>query len=87
MIVNSDLHNQFDAFKTAEIISSGISYLEMNSLLSSYILQNPNLNIPIAEKYAKTYLTLTTHQVDNLCQWIYHTRALSGAHIHSNQGL
>ena len=83
VIVDSDLHDQFDIFKRAEIINSDTSYLEMNSLIHLYICQDPQLCSSVTEKYGKTYLRLTTHQVDDLCQWIYRTRE---QHTHSHEG-
>ncbi len=69
VIVNNQLHNEFDEFKKAEI-EPDITYLQMNSLLQHYCRIKSHLHAFIVTKYGKSYLKLTSSLVDDLCIWM-----------------
>ena len=57
VIVNDNLHDDFDKFKKAEI-ESIYSYLRINELLKFYLCCNHQLSRCIVKKYGCKYLRL-----------------------------
>ena len=75
VIINSQLHREFDHFKQ-EAVEERTSYLRMNSLLQQYISVHPALQQSTTSKYGLTYLRLQSSQVDNLCRWVLTKREI-----------
>lgn len=75
VIVNGQLHNQFDQFKSKECTSQR-SFLPMNELLKFYCSSECAhlLESSMITKYGKTYLNLQAKQVDELIEWTYMMR-------------
>ena len=86
VIVNNQLHSQFDEFKKTEI-EPDISYLEMNHLLQHYCHIKPHLRAFLVTRYGKAYLKLTSSLVDELCSWIYKMIGQKDSHEASQQGI
>ena len=72
IIVNSQLHNQFDKFKKSETKSSH-SVLELVELLHFYHkIECPHfLEL---RKYGKSYLQMSGEQIDGLVEWVQRMR-------------
>lgn len=79
VIVNNELHKEFDSFKKSEV-PSGTSFIETNPLLQLYCHEKLK-NMFTVQKYGKTYLELSGSNMDDLCQWIRALRKL-----HKTQG-
>ena len=75
VIVNSELHNEFDAFMTNELKPNTV-YLEINALLRHYLTTTLRLSQRIVHKYGVEYLCLEHTEVDDLCQWVEELRDL-----------
>lgn len=75
VIIDPKLHNEFDAFKKAEI-ASGHSYVPVNELLLLFCLpQFSDLHeLPRIEKFGKIYLYLKASQIDQLILWVNEMR-------------
>ena len=69
VIVNSELHNDFDDFKHKEL-QPGYSYLEINKLLQHYLNSKPHDGTSTMEKYGVTFLCLHESMMDDLCEWV-----------------
>ncbi len=70
VIVDNNLHNEFDKFKR-ENVPLGTSILGLNDLLKYYVSLNPQLQVHLRYMYGKIYIHLPCDLVDDLCQWIY----------------
>ncbi len=73
VIVNAQLHNEFDDFKKDEI-QRDYSYLKVNELLGFYIHHVCQLTDSVVAQYNNTYLKMCGDDVDKLCIWIYDLR-------------
>ena len=70
VIVNNELHKQFDDFKKIEV-PSNTNFIETNPLLQVYCEEKDVFTV---EKYGKTYLKLSSSSIDDLCQWVRNLR-------------
>ena len=68
VFVTPELHNEFDAFKAAEI-KPNRSFLPLVALLEYWNVRRP-IPSPTVIKYDKHYLSLESSEVDELCQWV-----------------
>lgn len=75
VIIDPNLHDEFDAFKKAEI-AKGHSFVPINELLLLFCLpQFSDLHeLPRIEKFGERYLYLTAAQIDQLILWVYEMR-------------
>ena len=74
IVVNSQLHDQFDLFKTAEVKKS-YSLVPTSELLLFYCAsQCPGILNSKVMKYGKVYLDLHYSEVDKLIFWVDETR-------------
>ena len=72
VIINSQLHDEFDQFKKAET-KAGCTIIHMNELLQFYCdTENP----PCVKvlKYDRPYIELQSSDVDTLVDWVYDMR-------------
>jgi hypothetical protein len=70
VVVNSQLHDEFDKFKQ-ENIERQYSYLKVNKLLNFYLHHNYKLKDCLVAMYNNDYLKLNQDGVDDLCKWVY----------------
>ena len=68
VIVDELLHQDFDAFKRKKISPPYTNYLESNELLSFWRA------LPTVRKFGHNYITLTSGEVDELCEWLLNMR-------------
>ena len=73
VIVNEDLHREFDEFKKCDMLMN-FSCLEIVELLQHYLRSKPSLTSLIVEMYGKKYLRLNTNEMDDLCYWVQYLR-------------
>ena len=75
VIVNCQLHDEFDAFKKAHT-SSFHSYILLVELLKFYYdTKCPSLlSSQLFEEFGKSYLYLSGYQIDSLVEWVYDMR-------------
>lgn len=74
VVVNSELHNEFDAFKKAEL-RAGFSFVPLCELLLLYQAQFSSLQKSCeVKKFEKCYLELAAPQMDEFITWIYEMR-------------
>lgn len=73
VIVNCELHDDFDDFKSKEL-EPDYSYLEMTELLRYYLKNKPHINLSTVERYGSTYLRLCGSEMDDLCEWVEELR-------------
>lgn len=71
VIVNSQLHDDFDRFKKE--IKPLHSFLAFIELLEYYCLSEMQ-EYSTVMKYGKEYLEVNAKQIDALVQWVYETR-------------
>ena len=79
-MVDFQLHDEFDAFKKAEI-KLNHSYVPLSELLHFYCsVKASDQLFSLVTKYGKQYLELQASQIDELISWVYEMRkSLSGA--------
>ena len=68
IIVNTELHDDFDDFKSKEI-ESGYSCLEVNELLQHY-LETKLHGVSTVNKYGLKFVHLHASEIDDLCEWV-----------------
>lgn len=73
VVVNSELHDEFDKFKK-ENIDSKFSYLKVNKLLNLYLHHNSDLKKHLVAMFNNDYLKLKGDDVDDVCKWVYKMR-------------
>ena len=73
MIVDSDLHTQYDSFCKNELDQHFI-YIELSELLTHYLDSKPGLQASTKQKYGIPYVLLQQSQMDDLCQWVIDLR-------------
>ena len=75
VIVNCHLHDQFDQFRAAETRSC-YSHVHMVELLRFYCqTKSPHLlSSSRVQRFGKSYLNLHSDQIDELVDWVQHTR-------------
>ena len=74
IIVNSELHNNFDDFKRKEL-EPGYSYLQINELLQHYLkCMSQDGTYPTVKKYGEVYLHLHESMIDDLCELVEQLR-------------
>lgn len=80
VVVNPDLHNEFDKFKKGEV-KPACSFVPLTELLKFYCLsQNPSfLDSLSVKKFGKEYLDLKAYQIDDLVEWVIMLREKSRA--------
>ena len=71
VIVNPDLHEEFDKFKKSEV-RPACSFVPLTELLKFYCLsQNPSLLDSFrVKKFGKEYLDMKAFQIDDLVEWV-----------------
>jgi hypothetical protein len=71
VIVNPDIHGEFDEFKKCEV-RPACSFVPLTELLKFYCLShNPTfLDSFRVKKFGKEYLDLKAFQVDDLVEWV-----------------
>lgn len=75
VIVNNELHEEFDTFKKSEV-PRRTSFIETNPLLQLYCQEKCYQDIPTVQKHGKTYLELSDSNMDDLCRWVLNLREL-----------
>ena len=77
VIINNELHSEFDEFKKKEV-ESHYSYIQLTELLKFYCLSEYNdiLQSSRVEKFGNTYLHLHAEQIDKLIDWVARMRQL-----------
>ena len=75
VIVNSELHDEFDDFKKKEV-KPHYSFLPLSALLNFYCLSEcaDLLKSSTIVKYGRSYILLHTEQIDRLVEWVYTMR-------------
>ena len=75
VIINQQLHDEFDKFKCTEVRPS-YSFIPLSELLAFYCLLNcvNLLKSSIVEKFGNMYLELNSSQNDTLTNWVNETR-------------
>ena len=73
IIVDTELHDDFDDFKSKEL-EPGYSYLEVNELLQHYLKSKPHGSASTVEKYGMTFLHIHESMIDDLCEWVEQLR-------------
>ena len=73
VIVTSELHKDFDAFKEQEL-QSHFSFLVITDLLRFYLHYHSHLQPVYVHMYGEAYLRFTGSQMDDLCLWVYEMR-------------
>ena len=68
IIVNTELHDDFDDFKNKEV-EPGYSYLEVNELLQHFLETKPH-DASTVNKYGMTFVRLQASVIDHLCDWV-----------------
>ena len=68
IIVNSELHDDFDDFESKEL-ESGYSCLEVNELLQHY-LETKLHGASTVNKYGLKFVRLHASEIDDLCEWV-----------------
>ena len=89
IVINSQIHDQFDLFQKATVKKS-YSFVPVCELLLFYcVSQCPDLLDSKVEKYGKQYLELHYSEVDKLVFWIDEMRdryyGMDGENIFNNQ--
>lgn len=75
VIVNSQLHNEFDDFRKGQKEGRRYSYLKVNELMQFYVHHDYcQLSDSIVTQYNHTYLRMGSGDIDRLCRWIYGLR-------------
>ncbi len=76
VVINTELHGEFDAFKKSEIRPE-YSYIQVNDLFSLYCLPaHSGLHkCTKISKYGNTYVELHAQQIDGVIEWVYEMRA------------
>lgn len=76
VVVNDELHQQFDEFKAKEIIRCH-SFLPLNELLEYYCRSECKelLESSVVFKYGNTYLCLSSAEVDCVVEWVLKMRS------------
>ena len=69
VIVNSDLHEQFDLFKKDEV-PPNYGFVRMVELLEFYESESTHFEGDITLKFNKTYLKMSGSQIDDLIIWV-----------------
>ena len=72
VIVNCQIHNEFDSFKKSQI-NPACSYIAINELLKLYCHDkcHPLLSV---QKFGKSYLSMSGEQIDSLVEWVCRIR-------------
>ncbi len=76
IIVNSNLHEEFDRFKKEEEVKPSHSFVLLNELLLFYSLPQVSTlyDLPKVYKFGKCYLELHMSRVDEFISWIIQMR-------------
>lgn len=72
VIVDIELHNEFDQFKKAEV-KLDHSFVPISELLLYYCLV-VSAGFSVVSKYGKDYLEMHQSKIDDLISWVYETR-------------
>ena len=75
VFLSSKLHDEFDAFKRNT--QRGYSVFPLVTLLEQWNNQRASPSQAI-HMYGRTYISLHCSEVDDLCDWVYHTRNVMG---------
>jgi hypothetical protein len=73
VMVNLELHDDFDDFRSKEL-EPEYSYLEMTELLRHYLKNMPHISPSTMERYGNTYLRVHVSEMDDLCDWVEELR-------------
>ena len=68
VILDFQLHEEFDEFKRDQIECGYLSYLKVNELLQFFIDSHLQVTDSIVTQYDQTYLKMTGDDVDKLCK-------------------
>lgn len=76
VIINSQLHSEFDEFKAKEV-TPPFSFLPLNELLEYYCWSECKDKMKSSEirRYGKVYVYLSSEEIDSLVEWVHQLRA------------
>lgn len=73
VIVDENLHKEFDKFKQKET-STDISYLRPVELLRLWCSTQKSCQPTTIEKFGNSYIVLSSSEMDELCYWVQEMR-------------